>query len=58
MDEIIRLLRENNEMLKEILAFVRLQKDPEYIESQNIEDFCRGVLANLEAKKIERKLDL
>ena len=27
-------------------------------KSQNIEDFCKGVLANLEAKKIERKLGL
>ena len=37
--EELRLLRENNEMLKELLTIARQHTDPDYIKSENDNDF-------------------
>lgn len=39
MEEMIRLLRENNMMLKEILSVLRKTQDPDYITNENTTDF-------------------
>lgn len=48
-----RLLRENNEMLKELLEIARKFTSPEYIKSEEMKDFLRNVNANLFTKRIE-----
>ena len=53
--EILRLLRENNEMLKEILAILRKTQDPDYIMEEDTTDFIMNIVANLVASKIERR---
>lgn len=37
--EILQLLRENNEMLKEIVAILWKTQDPDYIMQENTTDF-------------------
>lgn len=51
--EILRLLRENNEMLKEIVAILRKTQDPDYIMQENTTDFIMNIVANIVASKIE-----
>ena len=34
-----RLLRENNEMLKELLVIARKYTDPEFLKAENYNDF-------------------
>lgn len=53
--EILDLLRENNAMLKEILAILRKTQDPDYQMEENITDFIMNIVANLIASDIERK---
>ena len=53
MEEILQLLRENNEMLKEIVAILRKIQDPDYIMEENTTDFLMNIVANLVASKIE-----
>jgi hypothetical protein len=56
--EILQQLRENNQMLQEILAWIRLQKDPKFIEQKIQEDFIVDFLSNVEATKFIRKLGI
>nr|DAH95998.1 MAG TPA: hypothetical protein [Caudoviricetes sp.] len=51
--EILQLLRENNEMLKEIVAILRKTQDPDYIMQENTTDFIMNIVANLIADDIE-----
>lgn len=53
MEEILQLLRENNEMLKEIVTIFRKIQDPDYIMEENTTDFLMNIVANLVASKIE-----
>ena len=53
VQEILRLLRENNEMLKEILIILRKTQDPDYIMEENTTDFIMNIVANLVASDIE-----
>lgn len=53
MEEILQLLRENNEMLKEIVTILRKIQDPDYIMEENTTDFLMNIVANLVASKIE-----
>lgn len=53
--EILRLLRENNAMLKEIVEILRKTQDPDYIMEENTTDFLMNIVANLVASDIERK---
>lgn len=53
MEEILQLLRENNEMLKEIVNILRKIQDPDYIMEENTTDFLMNIVANLVASKIE-----
>lgn len=53
MEEILQLLRENNEMLKEIVSILRKIQDPDYIMEENTTDFLMNIVANLVASKIE-----
>lgn len=55
LQEILRISRENNSMLKEILAVVRKTQDPKYIMEENTNDFLMNVVANLIASDIEKK---
>lgn len=56
--EELRLLRDNNEMLKELLAMARQHTDPDYIKSENDNDFFMNVVANIVAKRLEQKFGL
>lgn len=55
MEEILQLLRENNEMLKEIVTILRKIQDPDYIMEENTTDFLMNIVANLVASDIENK---
>ena len=55
VQEILRLLRENNEMLKEIVAILRKTQDPDYLMEENATDFIMNIVANLVASDIENK---
>lgn len=54
VQEILWLLRENNEMLKEIVTILRKTQDPDYIMEENTTDFLMNIVANLVATKIEK----
>lgn len=56
--EELRLLRENNKMLKEMLEIARKYTDPEYLKNENNNDFFMNVLANIVAKKLEQKFGI
>lgn len=56
--EELRLLRENNKMLKELLEIARKYTDPEYLKNENNNDFFMNVLANIVAKKLEQKFGI
>lgn len=56
--EILRLLRENNQMLKELLEITRRYTDPERIKEDNNNDFFMNVIANITAKQLEDKYGL
>ena len=58
MDEMIRLLRENNMMLKGILSVLRKTQDPDYITNENTTDFLMNIVANLVASNIEKNKKL
>lgn len=51
--EMLQLLRDNNKMLKELLEIAHKFTSPEFIRSENENDFYMNVVANLIAKKIE-----
>lgn len=53
-DEIIYLLRDNNRMLKEIIAYINLINSK--AEEENIYDFLRNILANFISNKIDNNL--
>ena len=53
-DEILFLLRDNNRMLKEIIAYINLIDSKANEENNN--DFLRNVLANLISNKIDNNL--
>lgn len=53
MEEVLLLLRENNAMLKEVLAILRQLQDPQYKAEENTTDFLMNVVANLVASDIE-----
>lgn len=52
--EELRILRENNKMLKELLEIARKYTDPEYMKNENNNDFFMNVVANIVAKKLEK----
>lgn len=54
-EEILRLLRENNEILKEIVSILRKTQDPDYLIEENTTDFLMNIVANLVASDIENK---
>lgn len=53
-----RLLSENNKMLKELLEIARKYTDPEFLKSENENDFIMNIVANILAKKLEQKFGL
>ena len=53
MDEILKLLKENNEMLKEILVFLRY-----FQENDNIRQFSINVAADLFVEMLENNPEL
>lgn len=53
LQEILALLRENNSMLKEIVAYIRKVNDKDYVMEQDINDFVMNVVANLIAADME-----
>lgn len=54
----LRLLRENNELLKEIASILRKTQDPDYKMEENTVDFLSNIVANLVASAIEKKNNL
>ena len=56
--EELKLLRENNTMLKELLEIARNHTSPAFIQAENDNDFLMNVVANLVAKKLENKFGL
>lgn len=53
MDEILKLLKENNEMLKEILVFLRY-----FQENDDMRQFSINVAANLFVEMLENNPEL
>lgn len=53
MDEILKLLKENNEMLKEILVFLRY-----FQENDDIRQFSINVAADLFVEMLENNSEL
>lgn len=53
IQEILSLLRENNEILKEVVSILRKTQDPDYLMEENTTDFLMDIVANLVASKIE-----
>ena len=53
-DEILFLLRDNNRMLKEIIAYINFIDYKANEENNN--DFLRNILANLISNKIDNNL--
>lgn len=53
MDEILKLLKENNEMLKEILVFLK-----RYKENDDMRQFSINVAADLFVEMLEDNPDL
>ena len=47
MEELLRLTRENNVMLKRICLWLDKIESPQYRESEDIREFAQNVLANL-----------
>ena len=54
-EESLRLLRENNAMLKEMLDILRKTQDPNFQMEENATDFFMNIVANLVANDIERR---
>lgn len=52
------LLMENNKILKELLEIARKYTDPEFLKSENENDFIMNIVANILAKKLEQKFGL
>lgn len=44
--ELLSLTRQNNQMLSEILAYVRKVDSPQYRDNENLNDFCMNLVAN------------
>lgn len=55
LQEILRLLRENNTLLKEAVTILRKLQDPDYKMEENTIDFIANVVANLVASTIEKQ---
>ena len=53
IQEILSLLRENNEILKEVVSILRKTQDPDYLMEENTTDFLMNIVANFVASKIE-----
>lgn len=53
-EEELNLVREIHSMIKEILEFVRDQKDEKNVEKDDFKDFLMSVAANLAANRIEQ----
>lgn len=51
-DEILQLLRENNAMLKEILAYVRKMQDSEYVNSEWSREIAFNVIGDVIAENL------
>lgn len=45
--EELRLLRENNAMLKEILSYVRIVSSPRYVNNEQSREFLFNLIADL-----------
>lgn len=44
--ELLSLTRQNNQMLQEILAYVRKVDSPKFRDNENIQDFLMNLVAN------------
>lgn len=53
-EEILKILKENNQYLKEIVEFINNFKDPKNTQEREFADFVRDVLANLFAGELMR----
>lgn len=49
--EELRLLRENNAMLKEILTYVRIVSSPRYVNNEQSREFLLNLVADLIVEK-------
>lgn len=47
MDELLQLVRENNEMLKEILSIMRELSSEEHIQNEDMKAFAINLLADI-----------
>lgn len=58
MDELLQLVRENNEMLKEILSIMRELRSEEHIQNEDMKAFAINLLADImveyKAEQIEQ----
>ena len=55
MEELLRLTRENNEMLKELCAYVRKIQTAEYAEQRQMQSFMINCAANTVDRMLEER---
>lgn len=53
MDEILKLLRENNAMLREIISYIRKIQGQAYRQSEDMRAFAINVCANVFVEAME-----
>lgn len=51
-----QILKENNKILKESLDILKAISNPDHINKDNENDFYMNILANLVAKKLENRI--
>ena len=52
-EELYRLVKENNEMLKEILAYVRKVQDKDYLSNDYAREIAFNVIGDVIAENLE-----
>lgn len=53
MDEVLRLLRENNAMLREITSYIRKIQGQAYMQNEDMRAFAINVCANVFVEAME-----
>lgn len=50
-EELLRLTRENNIMLKQIIAYLNIKENPNVVFQDDVKDFAINVIANLMSER-------
>lgn len=55
MQELLKLTRENNEMLREVVEYIRKVDSTEYRDAADMKEFCFNVAADIFVELMEEK---